>query len=1159
MGFPLTDEQRFAVDTLTTNCIVPAGAGSGKTRVLVERYLKILEENKNHSNMLEKIVAITFTDKAAREMKERVRKGMIERREQAILNNNDLDATYWRDKLQKLERASISTIHSFCGKILREFPVEANVDPEFNILDQTEANWLLMDTIEKVLKTSLKQEKEKGLSFFYHWITNASFERAIQQFKQVYHQITNSGMTFSEIKNLTLQQFMLSPYQWIDPKDWNALVQAGDQLSQAESNNQRFINFQDNWPLIKEQLISVDKDKGIAQAISQMVELTQGRLGNNVSELRKHANELASKFKEKLEAIEYHSYEQEYVEAIFPLLEKINQQYLEEKAKVNGIDFDELQLRTIELLKTNSQVRQSIRQRTAYLMIDEFQDNNQIQKQLLFLILKNEEQIIPSGSLFVVGDPKQSIYRFRGANVHVFKEMEKEIIQMDGRIAPLQFNFRSNPKIIDFVNSFFKKVMSEDQYSPNYYKEAIAKKELQENDNQSPIEYIPIFHDKESEETLREREAFIIAKRINGLLKEGVHPKEITILFRSMSDIKVYEYALSQSNIPFYVVGGKGFYEKQEIHDLLHVLKFLLDPSNKIALAGILRSPMVSLSDDSLFYVMNDQEELLNEIEKWKIKQFWHWFNELRNNVGKMKVYEIVEFVVKQTNFDTIQFALPFGEQAVANIEKFIRLIKTSPVENPYSLYDLLKRVERLMEEAGSETEAAIESEFGNTVKLMTIHKSKGLEFPYVFVPDLSRAPVNDTALLRFDAMVGLTCKLPINGEWKNPIRWLYVDSIEKQLEREESVRVFYVAATRAEQKLIMSGKVEEAKSGIGLDQVLTLSTWNKWLDVVFRYSKINMETKIWEYILLNGEKDFITIWLEEQEDFLDQSFDTNDLQFSFLSQATEVISQEHFYLTEEEFSVSAIKRYQHCPRYYYYSDRKSFHFQLDWLQEENREELINERNSEVEIPILSASLKGTIVHQLLERLTLEKTRIKHWEEELTIIAHPLGVLEGDLQGEWEQFVKEVGQYIDAFSSSSFAKDSKELEVLTEYDFYLSLENGNIVGTIDRLEIYPDKTFSIIDYKTDKEIDLEKYQAQLYTYALAIQKLLKLKPKSGVLYFIRHNETTTLLFDEQVLNDWEQELEQLLLEMTMKKEVNEFPKDTTHCSFCIYQGICEKK
>ncbi|WP_339061894.1 UvrD-helicase domain-containing protein [Tepidibacillus marianensis] len=1190
MPFPLTDEQAYAVDTLDINCIVPAGAGSGKTRVLVERFVKIIEKLQNVPFVLEKIVAITFTEKAAREMKERVRKEMMERRDQALIDQVFNKAELWQENIQRLERANISTIHSFCAKILREFPIEAKLDPEFQVLDQTQMNWLLFDVVENELKKQLEVEKEKGASPLYQWVIAAGFRRAVKQIVKGYQQLKNTGHSLKEIRQFTENQFQKSPYEWLI--GWEQLIQAGESLYHADSSqgNKNFKEFQNLWVTLREGLIQAKREiKPLEPIVETLINVTKGNLGKEeVKEWRTKVNNQAKKLMEQLEGIKYLEWEKTVLELFYPLFERIDQRILLEKERLNGLDFDDLQLQVVHLLKENQRVKQKLQKRYTYFMIDEFQDNNQVQKTLASLLLTDDQGRIKPGRLFVVGDPKQSIYRFRGADVSVFKEMEQVIVAMNGRVAPLQFNFRSHPQIIEFVNAFFRQIMSKDPLSPNYYENAIARGQIESKEN--PIEFIPIYDDKEDEESVREKEAMAIAMRIEQLMSQGVQAGEVAVLLRAMSNIKIYEHALRKFGIPYYVMGGRGFYEKQEIHDLIHILKYLIDSSNKIALAGILRSPIVGIQDDTLYWLMtrfahqdlfrwSSQLDGVAESEQKKIKHFLDWFESTKNWAGRMKVADLLRYILKQTHYTAILFGLNQDAQAVANIEKFIRMAENFPSDNPYSIHEFLARFERLIEEENKETEAAIESEMGNIVKLMTIHQSKGLEFPYVFVPDLSRKPNHDDALIQFHSSFGLTCKVPSEDHTFVPsIRYQVCAEKEKELDREESARVLYVAITRAEKKLFLSGKVEEAKNKEDLGQVLKETTWSKWLDAVFHVDQITIEEGQWPYLLSDGRTATIQVMnqhlleidnVEENRSDVDQEDEQIGDEIEQASQSERIDYTKPIQLAPEErrISVSAIKRYQQCPRYYYFTDRLSLYQAMDWFIEDADQSLGMEDEKEevyaffedetvIQQVSLTPSLKGTIVHYVLEQITLFPNQIDEWQgtAEVGLVkqGHDLGQV---VQKDWNSFLLQLEQYVMDYKRSSLFQTQAD-EVWPEYDFVLPLSQGKIFGTIDRIELYSDGSFSIVDYKTDQQIDIDLYRPQILTYALAIQKRLSKKAKDGKLYYLRHNKIESVEINQDQLSDWEKQLETLLEKINHSQHMDDFPKNEKQCFHCSFQSLC---
>lgn len=1191
MTFPLTKEQRRAVDTLDVNCIVTAGAGSGKTRVLVERYLKIIEEESNFNpNIFEEIIAITFTEKAAKEMKERVRESMLEKKNSA-LNNNQIDqALVWRENIQKLERATISTIHSFCSKILREYPIEADLDPEFIVMESADSTWILADVIKKELKKALENEKEKDTQYLYQWVKSVGFKRAVSEIIKIYNKIGNTGLPMYEIAELTEKSFDITPYQLlVDLKqiDWIEFFSAGDKLNNCESSTGKKLKlYQESWPYIKEEIHNnkLENNEKLEESLNRLVDVTKGNFGAKVSEDRKVINELAKKYLNFIEAAKHQNDENEIISSLASILVNIDSGFSEEKAKQNALDFDDLQLKTIKLLQFNQEIREKIHNNISYLMLDEFQDSNQIQKKLVSLLLEDENKFIEPGSLFVVGDPKQSIYRFRGADVSLFKEMELEILESSGRVCPLRNNFRSSSTIIDFINYFFSQIMSKDTSSPNYYEIAIAGKEDNDN-NDEKVEFIPIYHEKGDEQAVRDKEATLIAKRIRDLINEGVRPEEMAILFRSMSHVKKYEQELTKFNIPFYVVGGRGFYQKQEIYDLLNILEYLLDSENKIALTGILRSPLVAINDDTLyqfnkanisnqpFIKWKDNIESIPEAEKNKLLHFNEWFEIIKSKSGRVKVNKLLDELILLTNYESILLAQPNGIQAVANIEKFIRLVNEYTEENQYSIYEFLKKINRLMSEEQQETEAAIEAENGDTVKIMTIHKSKGLQFPYVFIPDLSRESKKDDSLLKFDSKLGLTCRVAdSDDEIVKPIRWILTSDKEKILDREESVRVLYVAMTRPIKKLILSGKIEYTKGKFAKSEILLTDSWSKWFDIIMQYESISLDKNTWTYRANDDYLGELDIYCTDQDNCEDAGSFGND------KNITELINSNKSSITNQDsvldytgkiskknqdtkHSISAIKRYLRCPRYYYFIDRLSMYDLLEWLPKEEiyayEEDIVESDIYQNKIADISPTLKGTIIHQMIEEFTKKPETLTEWDSILDTLLIDNGLSKNNNNDkELILFKTEIKQMIDNFSKSQFYQKVYTNNVKTEYDFILQFKNGIINGIIDRLEFNNDETYTVTDYKSNKDISKDEYTPQILTYALAVNRILNLKPTNGILYFLRYNKIEEIEIDEKILDEWESNLEGLLLKINQSETIEDFPKNNDNCDKCIFRKIC---
>ncbi len=1195
MSLSPTPEQLAAINTLDRNCIVTAGAGSGKTFVLVERFLKIIEEEaKTDANIVGKIVAITFTDKAANEMKQRVRTKCINRREISVAINNEEDVELWSNIILQLENANIATFHAYCTKLLRLHPIEAGLDPRFEVMEGTESKRVIYHVIEKIVKNALVTHNKANGGELFHWVTVVGFKKAVSNLVEIYEKICNHITELDEAVKLTEDSFNegFSEVLSAIPQ----LIGLADTLYNVEGDSNKMTEFREFWGEVRINIdFSAIDPADFASLVTVLVAKSSGNFYLDAAKsARQELNTYTKQLAEFVNAfVSYQQQEQNLTSEILRVIREIDLAYKKEKNELNKLDFNDLILRVIHLLRGSDEIRAKVRTGIAYLMVDEFQDSNQIQKELIDLLLIDEHGQIKSGGLFIVGDPKQSIYRFRGADVSIFKEMEKQLASHGGSILPMKINFRSQPEVIDFVNHFFARIMSPDANSPNYYEEAeYGRKEL----GVGRIEYIPVFDVKNgadieeedvdadllAEYKLQEREAMLIAARIKEFVDHGIEPKEITILFQAMTNIRLYEQALRIVDVPFYTVGGRGFFAKQEIYDLLNILNYLDDQSNQIALAGILRSPLVAITDETLYLLAKKgllhkplsswDHELaslpVDEISKLNFisKIFTLWAAEWSGT----SIIEQLDFWVNRTNFKAILLANEDGIQKVANINKFRRIVSELSADNPFSTYLLLKRIERIISDEEKITEAAISSEADNAVRLMNIHQSKGLEFPYVFIPNLSRKPVSEQSIIRYDLKKGLSCKVPLpNGEFGVPLRWLLVREQERLLEREESIRLFYVAATRAINGLILSGKFEEEMNE---EQTNDSSIWSKWFGTIFDFSKsrnntlpyttkgrtreIQVFTKEINLDLLNTErKELVDITKIVEAAITEAQIDvTNEsTECGYLKK----INTEN---SSRIFNITAINRYLKCPRFYYYFDvrkiNRIFPSFLTKVEIDDKREIVDDDLTNISLEQrLSPQLKGIIVHNLMERITLDPTNLMCWEklfdEQLAEI-----VLEDTAEAiaETATFKEEVGAFISNYATNPLAQSNAN-EILAELEFILQLANGKVYGLIDRIEL-TDDSFTIIDYKTDQVIQVEQYAAQIKTYALAMLKNLKKEAQGGFLYYIRHNRLEEITVDKDTLLRWETELEGILFEINQAINSNNYTKKLEQCSNCEFAKLC---
>lgn len=519
------------------------------------------------------------------------------------------------------------------------------------------------------------------------------------------------------------------------------------------------------------------------------------------------------------------------VDDIHNIHEKICKRYEGYKRKEGLLDFDDLIIYVKRLLKENKSVRRYYQRLFRYILVDEYQDTDFHQKEIIFYLAEGRKD-----KLFIVGDMKQSIYRFRGADVGVFSDTRRALGK-NCNFFDLNINMRSLPQNIGFINNLFGKVMGRDSDNREDY-ESVYKDILPYRKGDSgTIEFLSVVPEEEdSAEKIRSREAELIARKIVQLANDKIQFKDIAVLFRAMTDIKLYEDTFKRYGIPYYIIAGSGFYARQEIKDILNYLKALDNPADKIAIAGVLRSPMVGLTDNGLYWWFREKTMLGDNGDKKRLEDYLGTYNYLKGIKDHVTISYLLQEIIRRTNYYAILAGQYMGEQRILNIFKLIDSSRRFESKGIFTLVDFTKYVDELVINEAREGEAAVSEEESNVVKVMTIHKAKGLEFPIVIIPDISRRPKSVRGPVLFDRNIkglGLRVK-DSDGEFQDTlIRKTIKDEIEKK-ELAESKRLLYVASTRARDYIIYSGVFNQENEG-----------WSKWLGEYINDPRVKVTTEI--------------------------------------------------------------------------------------------------------------------------------------------------------------------------------------------------------------------------------------------------------------------------------------------------------------------------
>lgn len=839
----LTDEQSAALAAHDRTVSLAAGAGCGKTFVLTERFLTYLDPRVLEPTAeLEELVAITFTDAAAREMRDRIRRRCYDRLQQAT---DPDERTAWQRLIRSLDAAQISTIHSFCTALLRQHAAEAQVDPRFEVLDAATAELLRLQTLDDRLRELLLAGDERVIRlatrFELHRLRDDIADLLGENIQPVLEkwgdakagQLVAAWRTFHEatvVPQLAAGLLTSGPFV-----DFRQLCLTAEVTRPGFSDHvQRVLD-------VLEQLANGDAPAAVAelrelakvQGVCSKKDWTNPEDFERFKGTCKAVRDLIDKSPLKKQLQTEHLLEAaETGLDLLHLVADVADRYEAVKQAQNALEFDDLLIRAHRLLTDprHRGLQQSLVDRTRLLMVDEFQDTDPLQVAIVQAFCGDDWS---RQGLFVVGDHKQSIYRFRGAEPRVSNEL-RESLAAESRLS-LTTNFRSQPAVLEFVNALFQEAFGE-SYDP-----------LRPNRPQSTpvpaVEFLWAVGDADIDEEvsakygraqrMRAREARFIAQRLAQLIDSQepliatggededapeLRPLElgdVAILMRSLSDVAIYEEALRQQGIEYYLAGGHAFYAQQEIYDVLHLLRAIASSADELSLAGALRSPIFSLTDESLFWLVEEHGPLnrglfaaqlphqLTDEERAKASRAAATLAELRAVKDRLLVAELLNLALERTGYDAALQCEFLGERKLANVRKLVEQARTIDRTRPGDLAGFITQLSEFVVRAPKEPLATTSSE-GNVIRLMTIHNAKGLEFPLVVVPDLERGTRSDSGP-KFDERLG---PLVPSATDKAVVGLDLYRATQREEDLAERQRLLYVACTRAADYLILSSSV---------------------------------------------------------------------------------------------------------------------------------------------------------------------------------------------------------------------------------------------------------------------------------------------------------------------------------------------------------------
>lgn len=902
MGVSWTTEQQQVIDLRNRNILVSAAAGSGKTAVLVERIVKIITD-KNHSVDIDHLLIVTFTNAAAAEMRERIGNAI-----EKVLDEQPGNEHLLR-QLTLIHNAQITTIDSFCLYVVRNHFHEIDLEPNFRIGDEGELKLLREDVLDRVLEQNYEEPSE-----------------AFSDFVEGYA----SGRTDAALNEMILQLYEFSrsypwPEKWLDSFVGAYRIETREELDRAEwlaplTENICFvlkdceqllkqalaITQQDDGPDMYEKAVQSDLEKyeslskltSFCELYGALSDIKYDRLASSrgfegdpdklelVKSLREQAKDVVKKicrqyfFCSPEMMIEQLERTEPMLEEVVRLTKQFADEFAAAKRRKNLVDFHDVEHFALQILvdeetekakKTAEEFRDTFEE----IMIDEYQDSNEVQETLLRSISREERG---ENNIFMVGDVKQSIYRFRLARPELFmkKYDSYSLEESTTQRIDLHKNFRSREEVLTCTNDIFYKIMARSLGNVEYDAEAALYPGAS-----YPVsaDFIPEILLADSNDELLEDteltdkktlEAKIVAEEIKHLMKtqpvtdkaagtlRAAHYSDIVILLRSLSGwADSLVEVLNENGIPAHTVSSTGYFSTVEVQTVLSMLRLLDNPRQDIPMAAVLRSPMAGLTDEELAVLRledgsvpfheavlelaeglyeeggqieisnseEDQKQGRNADEKtenhieitahWKLLKFYKKYKQLRQLVPDTPIHELIEIILRETGYGHYVAAMPAGNRRTANLNMLLEKAAAYEKTSYKGLFHFVRYIDELQKYDVDFGEADMVGENEDVVRIMSIHKSKGLEFPIVIVSGMgknfNKQDTRSKMVLHPELGIGLDY---MDGKKRIKSPTITKKAIAKQIELEnlgEELRVLYVALTRAKEKLILTGTLKDA------------------------------------------------------------------------------------------------------------------------------------------------------------------------------------------------------------------------------------------------------------------------------------------------------------------------------------------------------------
>lgn len=1214
-----TEEQLKAIETRRCNLLIAAAAGSGKTAVLVERIIRIITNEEDPVD-IDRLLVVTFTSAAASEMRERIASAITKALEKSPNSKN------LQKQLTLLSRANITTMHSFCLDVIKNNFHIIDLDPAFRILDETEGMLLRSEVLEELFEDKYENDDKEFLDLVEAYSDSKSDDKLKDIVLDLY-KFSMSGPWPQRWLRDKSEEFNINTIEELDKSSWmkvfieNLVIELQGLISMEEkalelceetSGLEPYIDtFRDDITMLR--MIYEHLGAGVEEIYNRLSsasfsklktvrknnvsnENVQGRVKSIRDDVKKKINKLRDEIFSMTPDEMLHSVKASYtyMKALSSLVIEFQDRFSNAKKEKGALDFNDLEHLCLKILTSeDSGVADNFKEYFDEVLVDEYQDSNAVQEAIIDLVSRKYSN---DPNVFMVGDVKQSIYRFRQAKPELFLEKYNTYSKKQGKNIKIQLykNFRSRDEVIKGVNYIFKEIMSrvvgELEYTDEEALNLGASYSKTEDDNYvvgGKIELNILDKSTEvEEEVLIEEEdlgtinleARIVANRIKELLsnKDGkvfkvldkgtgeyrpVTYKDIVILLRATKNwSEVFLDELGAEGIPVYADTGSGYFESIEIRTIMSLLKVIDNPMQDIPLIALLRSPIMSFSAEDLtnirlvdkdkyFYeniISISKEEFDCEkelIEKCNI------FLERLSVWRKKSIYTPIDEFIWYLYTDTAYYgyvgAMPNGVLRQANLRILFQRAKQYEQTSFKGLFNFINFINKLRKSSGDMGSAKVLGENEDVVRIMSIHKSKGLEFPVVFVcgsgKQFNLMDLNNNIL--YHEELGFGPEL-VDLDKRVSYPTLPKEAIKQRIRLEtlsEEVRILYVAFTRAKEKLIITGAVNGLEKWItkccnaaALDkdiilpsEVLKGKSYLDWIGMAICKHK---DGEILRELVGSNNiriKDDLSTWsvktwtksdlvVDKKDSDVDEINEDNLLINSDCSSVDKEIERRLDFrykfrestLIKSNFSVSELKK-------------KNFE-QVPVIDTENlfKEDICNIKPKFLqEERGLTAAEKGTAIHFVMQKIDLSRVNTI---EEIKIQLKDFVDMELLSKEEYKVinpykvkkfFISKLGErMLSAYNRGDIVY--REIPFYTEIDVHrinpdlpkeVEGDKVRLQGVIDSF-FYEDNEVILLDYKTDyveqsnEEELINKYRIQIQYYKEALEKITKTKIKECYLY-----------------------------------------------------------